>query len=147
MSSRVLGYSLLLVLVAAISFPLIAPTQQSPDNPPPPPKWEYQVFRLDASGCSSETEVANSLNRQGQQGWELVSYERAAPSFPRDADGTLVIAPAATGPSRGVTPPTADSFQGTLAIKMGPVQPGGCRMVLKRRWRPPERPQPVAEPR
>jgi hypothetical protein len=127
----------LLVLVAAFTFSMIAPTQQSPENSAARRKWEYQVVKLDAAGCASETEVATSLNKQGQQGWELVSYERAVPSFPKDAEGTLVIAPSATGPSRGTTPPTADSFEGTIAMQMGEVQPGGCRMVFKREWRTP----------
>ena len=44
--------------------------------------------------------VANSLNATGEQGWELVSYERLSNLFPKDAEGTLLIRPAATGPGR-----------------------------------------------
>jgi hypothetical protein len=140
MSSRMLGYALLLVLAAAFTFPLMAPTQQSSQNPPNAIKWEYKVAKLDAPTCASDNEVTSLLNALGQQGWNLVSYERVPPAFPRDAEGSLLIAPAATGPSRGVNPPTADSFQGSIAMKLTPTQPGGCRLVLKREWHPPAHP-------
>jgi hypothetical protein len=135
MSSRVLGYSLLVVLVAAFTLSM-APTQQPLQNPAIEPRWEYKVLRLDSYACSSENEVAKSLNALGQQRWELVSYQLSAPPFPKDAEGTLVIAPAATGPSRDTNPPTADSFQGTIELKMAQVQPQGCSMLLKRQWHP-----------
>ena len=137
MSLRMLGCLLLLVLLAAFTFPMIAPTQQPPDDKPQWLKWEYRVIKLDASSCSSENEVTTALNTAGQQGWELISYEQAAPQFPRNADGALLIAPAATGPSRGTNPPTADSFQGTISMKMPQPPSGGCRMILKRLWYPP----------
>lgn len=137
MSSRMLGYSVLLVLIAIFTVPMLAPTQQPAANPANVIKWEYRVAKLDANGCSADNEVNTLLNSLGQQGWDLVSYERAAPPFPRDAEGSLLIAPAATGPSRGVNPPTADSFQGSIAMKLAQAPPGGCRMVFKRVWHPP----------
>lgn len=136
MSSRLLGCLLLLVLVAAFSFPMIAPTQES-DRPAHEIKWEYKVLSLDSRSCSLDGGVASALNGLGQEGWELVSYERAIVTFPKEADGRLTIAPAATGPSRDANPPTADSFQGTISMKMGQTAPGECRMLLKREWQPP----------
>jgi len=76
--------------------------------------------------------VANSLNAAGDEGWELVSYERLSNMFPKDAEGTLLIRPAASGPGREHSPQTADSFQGTMAMKMAPMQPGACRFLFKR---------------
>lgn len=137
MSSRILGYSLLFVLVAGFAFRRIAATQQSSENPPNLTKWEYKVAKLEANPCASDNEVTSLLNSLGQQGWALISYERVPPAFPRDAEGSLLIAPAATGPSKGVTPPTADSFQGSIAMKWTPSPSSGCRMLLKREWHPP----------
>lgn len=131
MSSRVLGYSVLLVLIAAFCVPLIAPTQQTPDNPPLK-KWEYKVVTLESSACT-ETQISTALNSLGQQGWELVGYERLAPAFPKEAQGSLIIAPASHSTT---SPPTADSFQGAITMKMGLSTPGGCQMVLKRQARP-----------
>lgn len=136
--SRVLGYSLLLALIATLALPMMSPTQQFPNDAQNRPKWEYKVSTLDGSACSSDGAVSTSLNSLGQQGWELVGYERNATPFPRDAEGTLVIAPAATGPSKDVNPPTADSFQGRISMKMAQTAPGGCRMLFKREWHPPQ---------
>lgn len=137
MSSRLLGYSLL-VLVSAFTLPMIAPTQSN-NNPAPTPwvKWEYKVVSIDGNACSYDSAVLNPLNSLGQEGWELVSYEHAAPDFPKQADGKLLIAPAATGPNRDVVPQTADSFAGTISMKMSQAAAGGCRMILKRQARPP----------
>lgn len=131
MSSRVLGYSVLLVLIAAFCVPLIAPTQQTPDNPPLK-KWEYKVATLEGPTCT-ETQISTALNSLGQQGWELVGYERLSPAFPKEAQGSMIIAPASHSTT---SPPTADSFQGAITMKMGLSAPGGCQMVLKRPARP-----------
>lgn len=131
MSSRVLGYSVLLVLIAAFCVPLMAPTQQTSDNPPLR-KWEYKVATLEGPACT-ESQISAALNSLGQQGWELVGYERLAPAFPREAQGSLLIAPASHSTT---SPPTADSFQGAITMKMGQSTPGGCQMVLKRQARP-----------
>lgn len=132
MSSRVLGYSVLLILITAFCVPMIAPTQQTPATPSPLTKWEYKVNTLEGSTCT-EAQISNSLNSLGQQGWELVAYERLAPAFPREAQGSLLIAPASHSTT---SPPTADSFEGAITMKMGQSTPGGCQMVLKRQARP-----------
>ena len=107
-------------------------SSQAPEKPTLGPKWEYKALKLDASQCSVEALVANSLNVTGEEGWELVSYERLSNLFPKDAEGTLLIRPAAVGPGREHTPQTADSFQGTMTMKMAPMQPGACRFLFKR---------------
>jgi hypothetical protein len=96
------------------------------------PRWEYKTINLDAIQCSDEGLVTKSLNAAGNDSWELVSYERLSNLFPRDAEGTLLIRPAATGPGKEHTPQTADSFQGTMTMKMAPMQPGACRFLFKR---------------
>ena len=138
MSSRLLGCSLLFVLIAAFTFPMVAPTQQSPDKAPPLPRWEYHVTSL--GGACTDDQITTSSNSLGQQGWELVSYERISPAYPKEAQGSMLIAPAATGPSVGTNPPTADSFQGTILMKMAQVAPSGCRMVFKRQSHPQAQP-------
>lgn len=139
MSSRMPVYFLLVVLIAVFTYPLIARTQQQPETPANVMKWEYKAVTLDATACASDSQATRGLNSLGQQGWELVSFEQATPAFPRDAQGSLLIAPAATGPSRGTNPPTADSFQGSIAMKLTQSQPGSCRMVLKREWHSPDK--------
>ena len=62
----------------------------------------------------------------------MVSYERLSNLFPKDAEGTLLIRPAATGLGKEHTPQTADSFQGTMTLKMAQAQPGACRFLFKR---------------
>jgi hypothetical protein len=96
------------------------------------PKWEYKALKLDATQCSVEGLVAHSLNDAGDEGWELVSYERLANLFPKDAEGTLLIRPAATGTGLEHTPQTADSFKGTMTMRMAAMQPGACRFLFKR---------------
>ena len=132
MSLRLLSFSLVLVALAVFTRPLVSQNPQGPQNAAPLPKWEYKVVKIDASLCSAEQELTTSLNVIGQEGWELVSYERYAALFPRDADGTLLIRPAATGHGAETTPQTADSFQGTITMRMAQTQPGSCRFLFKR---------------
>lgn len=129
---RLLAASLLLGSFALIRGLVPFQSSQATEKPTPGPKWEYKALKLDASQCSVETMVANSLNAVGDEGWELVSYERLSNLFPKDAEGTLLIRPAATGPGREQTPQTADSFHGTMTMKMAPMQPGACRFLFKR---------------
>lgn len=132
MSLRLLAGSLLLSSFVLIRGLMPFQSSQATEKPPLGPKWEYKALKLDASQCSVEGLVANSLNAVGDEGWELVSYERLANPFPKDAEGTLLIRPTATGPGREHTPQTADSFQGTMTMKMAPTQPGACRFLVKR---------------
>lgn len=132
MSLRLLGASLVLGSFALIRGFMPFHAAQAPQGQPVGPKWEYKALRLDANQCSYENQVATSLNSAGEEGWELVSYERLSNLFPKDAEGTLLIRPAATGPGREHTPQTADSFQGTMTMKMAPIQPGACRFLFKR---------------
>jgi len=132
MSLRLLAGSLLLGSFALIRGLMPFQSTQATEKPPFGPKWEYKALKLDARECSVEGLVANSLNVIGEEGWELVSYERLSNLFPKDAEGTLLIRPAATGPGREHTPQTSDSFQGTMTMKMAPMQPGACRFLFKR---------------
>jgi len=133
MSLRLLAASLLLGSRALFrGFMPSSISAQLPQGQPVGPKWEYKALKLDATQCSVEGLVANSLNAAGDDGWELVSYERLSNLFPKDAEGTLLIRPAATGPGREHSPQTADSFQGTMTMKMAPMQPGACRFLFKR---------------
>ena len=103
MSSRLLIFSLaVLIALAVFTHPLIS------QNPQLLPKWEYKVSRFDSGLCSSEGELAVNLNVLGQDGWELVSYERFPVPFPRDAEGTLLIKPAATGPGAAIMAQPSD---------------------------------------
>jgi hypothetical protein len=131
MSLRLLVGSLVLGSIALIQGFMPATAAQATEKPPSRPKWEYKTLRIEARQCAYENEIATALNTAGQEGWELVGYERLA-GFPNDATGTLLIRPAATGQGRDHTPQTADSFQGTMTIKMAPAQPGACRLLLKR---------------
>lgn len=132
MSLRLLAGSLLLGSFALIRGLMPFQSLQAAEKPTLGPKWEYKALKLDASQCSVEAMVANSLNATGEEGWELVSYERLSNLFPKDAEGTLLIRPAASGPGREHSPQTADSFQGTMTLKMAPMQPGACRFLFKR---------------
>lgn len=132
MSSRLLIFSLVvLVALAVFAHPLISQNSQGLL-----PKWEYKVSRFDSGLCSSEAELATSLNVLGQDGWELVSYERFLAPFPRDAEGTLLIKPAATGPGAQTQPQTADSFTGKITMRMAQTSADGCRFLFKRQARP-----------
>jgi hypothetical protein len=136
MSLRLLTCSLLLIALAVFTHPLASLNGQGTQIPIPPPKWEYKLLRVDVNQCALENELTTSLNLIGQEGWELVNYERFSSSFPKDADGTLLIRPAATGAGAQTTPQTADSFTGTITMRMGPTQAGGCRFMFKRQVRP-----------
>jgi hypothetical protein len=105
--------------------------EQTIDKPPVRLKWEYKALKLEASQCAYENQITTALNTLGEDGWELVGYERMV-AFPNEANGTLLIRPAATGSGRDHTPQTADSFQGTMTMKVVPAQPGVCRLVFKR---------------
>jgi len=55
----------------------------------------------------------------------------------QDAEGTLLIRPAATGPGKLNNPQTADSFQGTMSLKMETLKMGRvprpeCQALFKR---------------
>jgi len=144
MSRHRLVYLFLLVLLVAFTTSMTAPTQQGDNNAARVARWEYKMLRLEGPACFSDTQVTMNLNALGQSGWELMTYhyEHPVPPFPRDADGTLLIVPAATGPNRDVVPQTADSFQGKITMKMEPPQPqqpGVCMMLLKRQWYLPAR--------
>ena len=141
MSSRLVGCVLLLIVFVAFKFPTSVPSQQPPQNPAALIKWEYRVFNADAVNCSSENYLTGALDRLGQDGWELVSYQRTPTPFPSDFEGEMLIRAAATGPGAAQQPQTADSFQGAIKMKMAPVQAGGCQMILKRQPPPPPRPQ------
>jgi hypothetical protein len=131
MSLRMLIGPLVLSSFALIRGFMPATPAQVADKPPVRPKWEYKALRLEASQCAYESQIATALNTAGEDGWELAGYERS-PGFPSDANGTLLIRPAATGSGRDQTPQTADSFQGTMTLKVVPAQPGACRLLLKR---------------
>jgi len=135
MSLRMLGSALLLVSFAAYRFPAASSAVQPPQEPITVTKWEYKVLRIEANQCLVDEIVTRSMNTVGEEGWDLVNYERLEFSFPKDAQGTLLIRPAATGPGKDSTPQTADSFQGTINMRMSQSQPGACRFLFKRPWR------------
>ncbi|MBZ5507613.1 MAG: hypothetical protein LAO78_19300 [Acidobacteriia bacterium] len=137
MSLRLLAGSLLLGSFALMKGFMPFSALQTPEKQTIAPKWEYKALKLEANQCSYENQVATSLNSAGEEGWELISYERLSITFPKDAEGTLLIKPAATGPGREHTPQTADSFEGTMTMKMAPAQPGACRFLFKRLAPPP----------
>ena len=132
MSLRLFTGSLLLVVVAVFAFSMIARTQQPAPSQTNGVRWEYKVIRTDGNLCASEP----ALNNVGQQGWELVAYDRLSSPFPKDAEGSLLIMPAATGPNKDINPPTADSFQGKISMRMSEVPPAACLMVFKRQFHP-----------
>jgi hypothetical protein len=132
MSLRLLAASLLLGSFALMKGFMPFHAVQAPQGQAIGPRWEYKAINLDAIQCPNESLVTHSLNAAGNDSWELVSYERLSNLFPKDAEGTLLIRPAATGPGKEHTPQTADSFQGTMTIKMAPMQPGACRFLFKR---------------
>ena len=137
MPLRMLGCALLLVVFAAFRPFMPSPTGQDQDEPATEPRWEYKVVKLEPLQCTSEPDLATALNRIGEKGWELVSYERVPVPFPQDAEGTLLIRPAATGPGKLNNPQTADSFQGTMSLKMETLKMGRvprpeCQALFKR---------------
>src|SRR5215470_15962761 len=141
MSSRLVGCVLLLIVFVAFKFPTSVPSQQPPQTPNALIKWEYRVFNAEHNNCALENYLTGALNRLGQDGWELVSYQRTSTPFPSEAEGEILFKGAATGAGAAQQPQTVDSFQGTINMKMAPVQPGGCQMILKRQAPPPPRPQ------
>jgi hypothetical protein len=132
MPLRTLGCALLLMAFAAFRPSGTPQTEQGQEERATEPRWEYKVVKVEPRTCSSEQMLAIALNAAGQKGWELVSYERVSPTFPNDAEGTLLIRPAATGPGKLNNPQTADSFQGTMMLRMGMVQLSECRALFKR---------------
>jgi hypothetical protein len=145
MSLRIVGCALLLILLAALQLPAFQTRQDAPPTANAP-AWEYKVQTLEWSRCVYDQSIVETLNTAGREGWELVRFERPeAPAFPKEAEGTLLLKPAATGPGRNNTPQTVDSFQGTITLKMGQTQPQphllpGCRLVFKRQLRSPAKP-------
>ena len=132
MSPRLLTCSLILSVFALLKGSTPIPPAQATEYQTNRSKWEYKVIKLDERQCSYENQIATSLNAAGEEGWELISYERLSILFPKDAEGTLLIRPAATGLGKEHTPQTADSFQGTMTLKMAQAQPGACRFLFKR---------------
>jgi hypothetical protein len=126
-----LSCALLLIVVAV--FRLSANPQSGPDQEEraTEPRWEYKVVKLDQLQCSNERMMTDSLNKIGLKGWELMSYERLITPLPREAGGTLLLRPAATGAGKLNNPQTVDSFEGTMAIKMPQDRPE-CRLLFKR---------------
>ena|SRR5260221_12998994 len=132
MPLRMLGCALLLIIFTAFRPSMTSQTGPDQDEPATEPRWEYKVVKLEPLQCASEPALATALNTIGQKGWELVSYERFPVPFPKDAEGTLLIRPAATGPGKLNNPQTADSFEGTMSLKMGPVPRPECQALFKR---------------
>lgn len=130
MSLRLFAGALLLVIVGITAFSMMAPSQQPARPPVADLRWEYKVVHSEANACASEP----GLNSLGQQGWELIAYQNMPSTFPRDAQGSMLIRPAATGPNKDINPPTADSFQGTITMRMGETQAVPCVMIFKRPW-------------
>jgi hypothetical protein len=124
-----------LLLIVLAAFQVSGPSQQPPENQNARPKWEYKVFSADANNCSLESYLTGALNSLGQEGWELVGYQRIPAAFPKEAEGALLIKPAATGSGSSNYPQTADSFEGNINMKIATVPPGGCQLVLKRQSR------------
>lgn len=145
MALRLMGCALLLLVFAAFKVPASS-TRADAEQPAAVPNWEYKVLALEAPRCAQDQEMMTTLNTAGREGWELVSYERpVAPAFPEEAEGTLLIKPAATGPGKLNNPQTVDSFTGTMELKMGQAMDGNrnktrpqaqnqppCRMLFKR---------------
>jgi len=133
MSLRLLGCALLLVVLAAFKLPGRS-TGQEPSSSNQAIKWEYRELKFEGYQCAADN--TGSLNKLGHEGWELVSYAPLSVAFPKEAEGTLLIKPAATGPGREHTPQTADSFAGTMTMKMSQSHVDGCQMIFKRLWHP-----------
>ena len=133
MSLRILGCLLLLTLFTAFKTPITSAGRQETETQASEGLWEYNVVRLDPSRCTNEEVFTATLNTMGLKGWELVSYERLTPVFP-NAEGNILMRPAATGAGRDVTPQLADSFQGTITMRMAqsPADRTYCRVLFKR---------------
>jgi hypothetical protein len=120
------------LVVAAVKLPMTSQTEQDQEGPATGPRWQYKVVKLDQSRCTCEQPLGEVLNDLGQRGWELTSYERLSPAFPKEADGTILIKPAATGAGKLNNPQTVDSFQGTMTLKMPQSPQSECRLLFKR---------------
>ena len=131
MSLRILGSLLLLALFAAFRSPITSAGRQEAEAPFDGRNWEYNVVRFDPSRCGNEELFTSTLNAMGLKGWELVSYERLTPVFP-NAEGNILMRPAATGAGRDVTPQLADSFQGTITMRLARPEIPYCRVLFKR---------------
>jgi hypothetical protein len=131
MPLRLLSCALLLIVVAAFKLTATPLSTQDQEEPATEPRWEYKVLKFDQYQCSNERMMTDALNKIGQKGWELMSYERLITLLPKEANGTLLIKPAATGAGKLNNPQTVDSFEGTMAIKM-PQGPADCRVLFKR---------------
>jgi len=93
------------------------------------PRWEYRMMRLEGAQCS----IDGGLNKAGQEGWELVSFSPVSVSFaPPEAQGSLLIRPAATGVGAQNNPQTADSFTGTMTLRISEAHADACQAVFKR---------------
>ena len=133
MSLRILGCLLLLTLFTAFKTPITSAGRQETETQSSESMWEYNVVRFDPSRCTNEEVFTATLNAMGLKGWEVVSYERLTPMFP-NAEGNILMRPAATGAGRDVTPQLADSFQGTITMRMAqsPADRTYCRVLFKR---------------
>jgi hypothetical protein len=131
MSLRLLGSLLLLTVFAAFRLPMASAGRQEGEPPSNEALWEYNVVRFDPSRCANEEVFTATLNTMGLKGWELVSYERLTPVFP-NAEGNILMRPAATGAGRDVTPQLADSFQGTITMRVARPEIPYCRVLFKR---------------
>jgi len=132
MSLRLPVYFSLVFLLVMFTTSMTTPVQQSSNRAEIWPKWEYKMLRLEGPSCLYENQVTGPLNALGQQSWELVTFERPAPLFPRQADGNMLVRPAATGPNKDVVPQTADSFEGKITMQLEPQPLPACSMLLKR---------------
>ncbi len=136
MPLRIFEYALLLIVFTTFGPSIASQTDQS--EPATEPPWEYKVVNFSSPQCVSEG-LAAELNKSGEKGWELVNFALVPEPFPSNADGTLLIKPAATGPGKLNNPQTADSFEGTMSLTMDAAKtrdavrkPHGCMALFKR---------------
>lgn len=102
MSSRLFGCLLLIIVFAAWRLPLSSTGQEL--QKPSETQWEYRVHRIDGLQCATESALSEPLAKLGLEGWELVGLERALSAIPKDAEGSLLLKPAATGPGANILP-------------------------------------------
>jgi hypothetical protein len=150
MTFRLMGCALFLLALVTFKLPASSAPAEG-EKPASPPKWEYKAITLEEPKCAQDRYITAALNAAGLEGWELVSYEHPLlpPPFPEQAEGTMLIKPAATGPGKLNNPQTVDSFTGTMELKMAPnktrrpahPQPP-CRMLFKRQLKPMGKAQP-----
>ena len=150
MPLRLMGCALFLLALVVFKLPASSVTPDA-EKPAPPPKWEYKTVTLEEPKCAQDRDITHALNMAGLEGWELVSYEHPMPpAIPQEAEGTLLIKPAATGPGKLNNPQTVDSFTGTMELKMAqektrryahPQPQPPCRMLFKRKLKPVVKPR------